>query len=155
LTMPLDYFQHRSDVVLGDGLRHATGSRVAITRKRPDCSRQSRALFVSLAGHDCSDGTAKRPPFDAVVTKTLTHDEGPQVRIAESERAENMRVLRNFSDRITRVIDNDFLRRDEDAHRRLESLDIKVALRSLKLHQIQRSQIARCVIKEEILRARV
>ena len=64
-----------------------------------------------------------------------------------------MRVLRDFFDRITRVIDDDFLRSNENAHGRFESLDIEIALRSLELHQIQRRKIARRVIEEEIFRA--
>src|SRR2546430_9093962 len=64
-----------------------------------------------------------------------------------------MRVLRDFFDRITRVIDNDFLRSNENAHGGFESLDIKITVRSLELHQIERSKIARRVIEEEIFRA--
>ena len=66
-----------------------------------------------------------------------------------------MRVLGNFFDRITRVIDDDFLRRDENAHCRFESLDIEVAVRRLELHQVQRGEIARGVVEEEIFRAGV
>src|SRR5204863_3368162 len=97
---------------------------------------QPRALFVSFAGHNCSDRAAQRPAFYAIVTEPVTHDERPEIRVAQSKRAENMGVLRDFLDRVTRIIDNDLLRRDENAHRRLESIDIKIALRSLELHQI-------------------
>ena len=91
-------------------------------------------MFVSFAGHDCSDRAAERPAFHTIVTKPVAHDERPEICVAESERAENMRVLRDFLDRVTRVVDNDLLRCDENAHRRFESIDIKVALRSFKLH---------------------
>ena len=126
-----------------------------VTRKWSDGPRQSRALFVSFASHDGSDCTAEGPSFDAIVTETVAHDERSEVRVAEPKRAENMRVFRDLFDRITRVIDNDFLRSNENAHRRLETLDIKVALRGFELHQIQRSQIARSIIEEQIFRARV
>ena len=124
-----------------------------VTRKWSDGPRQSRALFVSFASHDGGDCTAECPSFDAIVTETVAHDERSEVRVAEPKRAENMRVFRNLFDRITRVIDNDFLRSNENAHRRLETLDIKVALRGFELHQIQRSQIARSIIEEQIFRA--
>src|SRR4029453_12835179 len=135
--MQLDHFQHRRYVVIGDWFRHAARVSIAITWKWPDCPRQSCALFVSFAGHDGGDRAAESPAFHTIVTKTVTHDERPQVRVAESKRTENMRVLRDFLDRIAGVIDNDLLRGNENAHRRLESLDIKVALRGLELHQIQ------------------
>ena len=38
------------------------------------------------------------------------------------------RVFRDLLDRITGVIDDDFLRGDEDAHRGLEALDIERAV---------------------------
>src|SRR5207248_10081610 len=94
---------------------------------------QPCALFVRFAGHDCSDRAAERPAFHTIITEPVAHDERPEVRVAESERAENMRVLRDFLDRVTRVIDYDLLRCDENARRRFESIDIKVALRSFKL----------------------
>src|SRR5215216_489949 len=66
-----------------------------------------------------------------------------------------MRVLRDFFDWIARVVDNDFLRSNENTHRRFESLDVKIALRGLEFQQIERSEIARGVVEEEIFRAGV
>ena len=128
--MQLDHFEHRRDVVLGHRLRHTAGARVAITGKRPHRPRHSRALLVRFTGHDRSDRAAERAAFDAIVAEAVAHDERAEIGVAQSERAENMRVLRDLFDRITGVIDDDFLRGDEDAHRGFESLDIEVAVRA-------------------------
>ena len=66
-----------------------------------------------------------------------------------------MRVLGDLFNRVTRVIDNDFLRSNENAYRRFEPLNIKIAIRAFELHQIKRSEIARRVVEKEIFRARV
>ena len=66
-----------------------------------------------------------------------------------------MRVLRDLLDRVTRVVDDDFLRGDEDPHRRFESLDVERAFRVLELHQVQRGEIAGGVIEKEIFRTRI
>ena len=108
-------------------------------------------MFVSFAGHDGGDRATERPAFHAVVTVTVTHDKRADIRVTEPERAEDMRVLRDFFDRIARVIDNDLLRSDENAHRRFESLDIKIAVGGLELHQIKRREIAGRVVEEEVL----
>src|SRR5439155_14273323 len=154
-AMQLDHFQHRCDVVFGGWLRHAAGTRIAIAWERPYRSRQSRALFVGFAGHDGGYRAAERPAFHTVVTIPVTHDQRAEIRVTKSKRSENVRVFGDIFDGITRVIDNDFLRGDEYAHRRFESLDIKIAVRGLELHQIERGEIARRVIEEKVLRARI
>jgi hypothetical protein len=45
-----------------------------------------------------------------------------------------VRVLRDFPDGVTGVIDDDFLRGDENPHRGFESLDIKIPVGGFKLH---------------------
>src|SRR5207244_10748214 len=68
---------------------------------------------------------------------------------------ENMGVLGDFLDRITRIIDNDFLGCDEDAHRRLEPLEVERALRGFEFHQVERGEIAGGVIEKKIFAARI
>ena len=133
-AMQLNHVQHRSDVVFRDGFRHAARPRVAITGEWSHSPCHSRALLVRFAGHDRSDRAAERPALDAIVTVTITHDQRAEVRVAKPECAENMRVLRDFSDRVTCVINDDLLCSDEDAHRRFESLHIKIALRGFEFH---------------------
>src|SRR5438045_5557112 len=64
-----------------------------------------------------------------------------------------MRILRDFLDGVARVIDNNFMRSNEDAHRCFEAFDIEHPVRFLELHQIKRSQIAGGVIEEKVLTA--
>src|SRR6266513_5298170 len=153
-TMELNHVQHGCNVIFGDWFRHAADPRVVITGEWSHSARHSRALFVRFAGHDRCEGAAERPTFDAIVTVTVAHDQRTEVRVAKPECAENMRVLRYFFNRIACVIYDDLLRSNEDARRSFESLNIKITVRGLELHQIKRRQIARSVIEEEILRAR-
>src|SRR5438876_11693984 len=113
--MQLNDLQHRCDVFFGDGLWHAAGPRVVITGEWSHSARHSRALFVRFARHDRCDRAAERPTFDAIVTVTVAHDQRTEVRVAKPECAENMRVLRDFFDRIACVIYDDLLRSNEDA----------------------------------------
>ena len=154
-AMQLDHFQHRSDVVLRHRFRHTAGPSVAVSRERPHRSRHARALRVGFAGHDCCDRAAERPTFNAVVPVTVAHDQRAEIRVTKPERAEDVGILRDFLDRVTRVIDDDLLRGDENAHRGLEPLDVEGAICGFEFHQIERSEIARCVVEEKIFAARV
>src|SRR5436190_7636206 len=123
------------------------------TGERSNRLRQPCALLVCFAGHDCGDRAAERPAFYAIITETVAHNKRAKVRVAKSQCPENMRILRDFFYGVTCVVHDDFLRGDENAHGRLESLDTKVAVRSLELHQVERRKIAGCVIEKKIFRA--
>src|SRR5206468_10652317 len=101
------------------------------------------------------DGTTKRTAFHTVIAVAVAHDERAEVGVAEPERAKDMRILRDFFDRVARVIDNNFLRGNENAHRCFEAFDIEHPVRFLELHQIKRSQIAGSVIEKKVLTARI
>ena len=64
-----------------------------------------------------------------------------------------MRIFSNGLRRIAGVIDDDFLRGDENAHRSLEALDIEHAIVALEFHQVQRGEIAGGVVEEDVFRA--
>ena len=151
--MQINHFQHRCDIIFRRRFAHSTATRFPITRERSHCFRQQRALFVSLTGHDRSDGATKRATFHAVIAVAIAHHERAEVSVTEPERAKDMRILRDFFDGVAGVIDNNFLRGNEDAHRRFEAFDIKHAIRFFELHQIKRSQIAGGVIEEKVLTA--
>ena len=108
----------------------------------------SRALLVGVTGHDRGDRTSKGAAFVAVVAVAVAHDERAEIGIAEPERAEDVRVLRDLLDRVAGVIDDNFLRGNEDPHGRLEAFDVERAIRVFELHQVQRGQIAGGVIEE-------
>ena len=59
----------------------------------------------------------------------------------------------DFLGGIAGVIDEDFLRGDENAHGGLEALDIERAVLAFELHQVQRRQIAGGVVEENVFRA--
>src|SRR5690242_21646905 len=126
--MQVDYFQHGRHVIFRDRFAHATATRVTITGKWSHGFREQRTLLISFTGHDGRNCAAKRAAFYAVVAITVAHHERSEIRVTQSERAKDMRVLRDLFDRITGVIDYNFLRGDEDAHRRLEAFDIKLAV---------------------------
>ena len=48
-----------------------------------------------------------------------------------------MRVLGDLLDWVAGVIDNNFLRRDEDADSGFEALDVELAILALELEEIQ------------------
>ena len=48
-----------------------------------------------------------------------------------------MRVLGDRLGRVAGVVDEDFLRGDENAHRRLETVDVEHAVLALEAHQVQ------------------
>ena len=64
-----------------------------------------------------------------------------------------MRVLRDLSDRITGVINDDFLCCNEDTHSGFKSFRVELAVGGLELEQIQRRQIAGGVIEKKIFAA--
>ena len=68
---------------------------------------------------------ASARPSSRVVGQAVAHDERAEVGVAEAERAEDVGVLGDFLGRIAGVIDEDFLRGDEDAHGGLEALDVE------------------------------
>src|SRR5207247_3222434 len=122
LGVQLNYFHRRGDVIFGDRLWHAAGSRVVVTGERSHCLGHACTLLIRFASHDRSDRAAERAAFNAIVTVAVAHDQRAEVRVTKPERAENMRVLRDFSDRIACVAADDLLPSDENAHRRFDSL---------------------------------
>ena len=126
---------------------------VAVTRERAHRRRHARTFGIGFAGHDRGDGSANGATFRAVVAVAVAHDERAEIGVTQAQRAKDVRVLGDLFDRITGVIDDDFLRGNEDAHRGLETLDIEGAVLGLELHQVERSEIAGGVIEEEIFAA--
>src|SRR5205814_4432124 len=80
-------------------------------------------------------------------------NERAEIGVTEPERAEDVRILRDFFDGVAGVVDNNFLRGNENAHGRFKAVDIEHAVRFLELHQIKRSQIAGGVIEEKVFTA--
>ena len=62
-----------------------------------------------------------------------------------------MGVLGDFPGRIAGVVNQDLLRRNEKPHGGFELPDIERAVLPLKLHQVQRRQVAGGVVDKNIL----
>src|SRR6185312_12918364 len=118
-------------------------------------ARDSRALLVGMAGHDGGQRAGEGAAFIGIIGEAVAHHERTEVRVAEAERAEDVRVLRDFLRWITGVVDQDFLGRDVNAHGGLEAFDVEFAVFALELHEVQRREIARGVIDENVFAARV
>ena len=146
---------HRLDVVLGQRLGHVIATGIAITGERAFHAGQLRRLLVRMAGHDRRDRAGQGAALVRVVRQPVAHDQRAQVGEAEAKRAENVRVLGDRLGRVTGVVDENFLRGDENAHRRLEAVDVEHAVLELETHQVQRGQIAGGVVDEHVLGAGV
>src|SRR5207237_8636404 len=107
---------------------HSAATRLPITREWPHRFRQQRALFVRFTGHDRGDGTTKRTAFHAVIAVTVAHNERAEIGVTEPERAEDVRILRDFFYGVAGVIDNNFLRGNENAHGRFKAVDMERAV---------------------------
>src|SRR5438132_14311463 len=128
--MQIDDFKHRRDIALRDWFWNAIAPRIFVTGKGTERLRHSRTLLVGFASHDRGDRAAKCPAFHAVVPVAIAHHQRSEIRVAKPERPENVRVLRDLLDGITRVINHDLLRGDENANRGLESFNVELAVDS-------------------------
>ena len=155
LAVKFDDAEHGFDVVFGDGIRHASTTGIAVSGKRARGRSDVGALFVSVTGHDGGDGTGERTAFVGIIGQAVAHAERTEVRKAEAERAEDVGIFRDVLGRITRIIHENFLRRDINAHGGFEAFNVELVVGALELHQVQRSEIARGVIDENVFAAGV
>ena len=155
VAMLLNDAEHGFDVVLRQRIGHVRATRVAVTRKRADVRGNFRALLAGVAGHDGRDRAGERPAFVAVIRQTVAHAKRAEVREAEAERAEDVGIFRDVLRRVTGVVHQDFLRGDENAHGGLEPFHVKFAVFAFELHQVQRREIARGVVDENVFAARI
>src|SRR5947207_13905524 len=134
--MQLDYFKHGRDIIFRDWFWNAVAARLFTTGKSTERLCHSRTLLVRFPGHDRGNGAAKRAAFHAVVAVSIAHHQRSEIRVAQPKRSENVRVLRDLLDRITGVIDHDFLRSNENPHRGFEPLDVELSIGRFKFEQI-------------------
>ena len=115
----------------------------------------ARRLEVSLAVHQGGDGGRVVAPAVGIVGQAVGHQQRAQVCVAESQRAEVVRILGDTIRGVAGVVHQDFLRGNHDVHGVLEGFHFKLAVGSEELHQVQRRQVAGRVVQEHILAARV
>ncbi len=95
------------------------------------------ALLIGGTGHEGGDGAGEVACFIGVVGQAVAHDQGTDVGVAESERAEEVGVFRDVFDRVAGSVDNDFLCRDEEFTGGGEAFGIETAVGVLEAHQVE------------------
>src|SRR5207245_8532234 len=135
-TMKPDNVQHGFDVFFLERLIDVGATRIVITLERADGAGNFRRLLVSAPAHDGGKGAGQGAAFVGVVRQTVAHDQGAEVRVAQAERAEDVRVFRYPLGWVARVINDDFLRGNKKADGGFEALDIERSVLALELHQI-------------------
>ncbi len=126
---------------------------IPVTGKGIHVRGDLRALLIGVTGHDGGDRSRERTAFIRIIRQAVAHAQRTEIRKAKPERAEDMGILGDLLGRITRVVHQNFLRSDENTHRRLETGDVELAVLRLELHQVQRGQIARGIVDEHIFAA--
>ena len=133
-----DHADHRGPVLL-----------VARVRAHPlgDLGR----LAVRPAGHQRGDRGGVRAALVRVVREAARHQERAEVRVAEAELAEPLRVPADLGRRVGRVADEDLLREEHDVDGVLEHLDVELAVLAAELHEVERREVARRVVDVHVL----
>ncbi len=140
--------------VLRDDAGHRRRVRL-VAGERAHPPRDLRRLAVAAAGHERGDRGRVGATLVRVVREPARHEQRAEVRVAEPELAERLRVAADLGRRIRRVADRDLLREEDDVDRVLERLDVELAVLTAELHEVQRGEVARRVVDGHVLRARV
>ncbi len=114
------------DVVLRQRLFDMGATGVAVALERPHDAGDFRRLLVGVAGHDGGDGAGQGAAFVGIVGQAVAHDERAEIGVAQAEGAEDVGIFGDLLGRIAGVVNQDFLRGDENAHGRLETLDVEL-----------------------------
>ena len=114
-----------------------------------------RRLRVGLAGHHRGDRAGVVAAAVAVVGQPARHQQRAEVGVAEAERPVGVAVLLDRLGRVAGVVDQDLLGGDQGAARRLEAVDVELAVVLDERHQVDRRQVAGRVVEEHVLGARV
>ena len=112
-------------------------------------------LRIGLAGHGRGDGRRVIAAGVAVVGQAARHQQRAEVGVAEPQRTEGVAVLLDRLGRVARIVDEDLLRRDQDAARGAERVGVELAIVLHERHQVQRREVAGRVVEEHVFRARV
>ena len=111
-------------------------------------------LEVGFAAHDGGDAGSVVASGFGVVGQAGGHEQRAEIGVAEPERTIVVRVARDGFGRVAGVIDEDFLRGDDDVAGVAVGFDVEGAV-GRELHQVQRSQVAGGVVEEHVLAAGV
>ncbi len=125
----------------------------SIGLERPANGGEARRLAERFEVHDRGQRARHAASGVGIVAVPHAHDKSPEVGVAQAEGPVEMAVMGNLLGGITGAVHDDFLRGDEDIHRRLESLHIERSVRFREFHQVERGQVAGRVIEEHVFRA--
>ena len=120
----------------------------------PKLARHFGGRGIGHAGHDRGQCTGHRTALVAVITKAHVHQQTADIGIAQTQRAEFVRQLRDFLGRELRHRHRDFQRQRPQTRGMHIVFDLKFAV-LVKGQQVHRGQIAGSIVKEHVFRARV
>ena len=126
-----------------------------VAAKRSHTLRDACRLRVSLAGHQSCNRAAEVSPPIGIVGHGQRHQQRAQIRVADAQRTKIVRVPRDFLGGVASIVHQDFLRCDGYVHRVAKSFRIELPIRTQEFQEVQRRQIARRVVQEHVLRARI
>ena len=112
-------------------------------------------LAIRLAVHDRGQGGRVVAALVGVVGETAAHQQRAEVGVAEAERPELVGVLLDPRRRVGGVVDQDLLGGDRHLGREPVGLDVELAVGADELHEVERGEVARRVVEEHVLGARV
>ncbi len=115
----------------------------------------ARAGEVCLTAHDRGERGGPIAAVIAIIRNAHPHQQRAEVRIAQAQRAEIVRVLRDLLGGIGRVVDQNFLRDDHRIDRRAGRPRRRSAIGLHELHQVERREVAGRIVQEHVFRARV
>ena len=110
---------------------------------------------IGDAGHHRGDGGGDGAALVRIVGDRRRHQEAADIGVAEAERAVLVGELGDAPRRELRHQHRDFQHDRPQPHRVLERLHVEAVVLVGELHQVQRGEIARRVVEEHVLRARV
>ena len=129
---------------------------VAVAGERSVLCCKQGALCVRAAGEDRGQHSADGAAFLAVVGDARLHEHGAKIRVAEAERAIAPRAVGNFARRECGHQHRDLKHDCPNIDRVLIALDVETAaLCVVELEEIDRREVARGVVEEHVLRARI
>ncbi len=112
----------------------------------------ARRLQVSFAAHDGRHAGGIVAAGFGVVGQAGSHEQRAEIGVAQSERAEVVRVAGDGLGGIAGVVDQNLLRGDKNVDRMAVGRHVEGAV-GRELHQVQRGQVAGRVVEEHVLRA--
>ena len=141
--------------VIADDAQHVGGVGV-IAGERPELARHFGRGGVGDAGHDRRDGAADGAARGRVIADAAGHQQAADVGEAEAERAVAVGKLGDLARRELRHQHRDLEHDRPQAAGVLEAGDVELArLLIAERHQVDGGEVARRVVEEHVLRARV